>query len=252
MKTYAQRVRELEREGASTSDAQAVADAELAAGKLKPGKQDRFARFFLRKNPSYDDRELMAFRRQMEETEKLPLAERKANAVEWYNDLLNDHMMVAQRVGWLLNGSYGKGSFDSACRVLASPRMNQVAWCAITIANLEWRCPAKMAIMAWKKLPVEKRYLVNEAIRQEIADAKREGYCGEIKKNGLKRYYAEGVKVGKQNATEKEFFYHGKYIGRVEKIRNWGSDVLARPINGANKFFTNLRDASDWLVQNMV
>ena len=196
-------------------------------------------------------RELMAFKKQMEEVEKLPLAERKANAVEWYNDLLNDHMTVAQRVGWLLNGSYGKGSFDSACRVLASPRMNQVAWCAITIANLEWRCPAKFAIQAWKKLPVEKRYLVNEAIRQEIADAKREGYCGEIKKNGLKRYYAEGVKVGKQNATEKEFFYHGKYIGRVDKVKNWGKDFLARPISGANRFFTNLRDASDWLVQNM-
>lgn len=133
---------------------------------------------------SYEMRELAMFRKQMEETEKLPLAERKANAVEWYKDLSENYMMVAERVGWLLNGSYGKGSFDSACRVLASPRMNQVAWCAITIANLEWRCPAKFAIQAWKKLPVEKRYLVNEAIRQEIADAKREGYCGEIKKNG--------------------------------------------------------------------
>ena len=137
---------------------------------------------------SYEMRELSMFRKQMEKVERLPLAERKANAVEWYNDLLNDHMMVAQRVGWLLNGSYGKGSFDSACRVVNSPRMNQVAWCAITIANLEWRCPAKMAIMSWKKLPVEKRYLVNEAIRQEIADAKAEGYCGEIKKNPSEKY----------------------------------------------------------------
>ena len=127
---------------------------------------------------AYELSELTAFRKQMEETEKAPLAERKAGAVDWYNSLMTDHMGVAHRVGWLLNGSYGKGSFDSACRVINSPRMNQVAWCAITIANLEWRCPAKFAIQAWKKLPVEKRYLVNEAIRQEIADAKREGYCG--------------------------------------------------------------------------
>ena len=124
------------------------------------------------------DYELLQFRKQMEEVEKAPLAERKEGAVAWYNALMTDHMGVAQRVGWLLNGSYGKGSHDSACRVLASPRMNQVAWCAITIANLEWRCPAKMAIMAWKKLPVETRYQVNEAIRREIADAKAEGYCG--------------------------------------------------------------------------
>ena len=197
MKTYAQRVRELEAEGADTSDAQAVAEVELMDGKIRHGGEPSLiglarmkkhtpgwgwlrmkAEQRIRKNPSYEERELMLFRKQMEETEKLPLAERKANAVEWYNDLLNDHMTVAQRVGWLLNGSYGKGSFDSACRVISSPRMNQVAWCAITIANLEWRCPAKFAIQAWKKLPVEKRYLVNEAIRQEIADAKREGYCG--------------------------------------------------------------------------
>jgi len=137
---------------------------------------------------SYEMRELAMFRKQMEEVEKLPLAERKENAVEWFKDLSDNYMMVAERVGWLLNGSYGKGSFDSACRVVNSPRMNQVAWCAITIANLEWRCPAKMAIMAWKKLSVEKRYLVNEAIRREIADAKAEGYCGEIKKNGYQPY----------------------------------------------------------------
>jgi hypothetical protein len=128
-------------------------------------------------------REMMMFRKQMEEVERLPLAERKENAMEWFKDLSDNYMMVAERVGWLLNGSYGKGSFDSACRVVNSPRMNQVAWCAITIANLEWRCPAKMAIMSWKKLPVETRYQVNEAIRREIADAKAEGYCGEIKKN---------------------------------------------------------------------
>jgi hypothetical protein len=137
---------------------------------------------------SYEMRELAMFRKQMEEVERLPLAERKENAMEWFNDLMNDQKLIAERVGWLLNGSYGKGSFDSACRVLASPRMNQVAWCAITIANLEWRCPAKMAIASWKKLPVETRYIVNEAIRREIADAKAEGICGEIKKNGGKTY----------------------------------------------------------------
>jgi hypothetical protein len=127
----------------------------------------------IRKNPLDNE-----FRLQLMEVEMLPLAERKANAMEWFKDLSDNYKMVAERVGWLLNGSYGKGSHDSACRVLASPRMNQVAWCAITIANLEWRCPAEMAIASWKKLPVETRYQVNEAIRREIADAKAEGYCG--------------------------------------------------------------------------
>lgn len=153
--------------------------------------------------------ELMQFRKQMEATEKLPLAERKENAVRWFRALEEDHMGVAQKVGWLLYGNYGGGSYASACRVLASPRMNQVAWCAITIANLEWRCPAKFAIQAWKKLPVEKRYLVNEAIRQEIADAKREGYCGEIKKNPR-------VYVGKLY-PKIDLAIDGQYVGTTQQ-----------------------------------
>ena len=160
----------------------------------------------------YEMRELMAFRKQMEEVEKLPLAERKENAQEWFKDLSDNFMLVAERVGWLLNGSYGKGSFDSACRVLASPRMNQVAWCAITIANLEWRCPAKMAIESWKKLPVETRYLVNEAIRREIADAKAEGYCGEIKKNPR-------VYTGKLY-PKIDLAIDGNYVGTTAQFRS--------------------------------
>ena len=165
---------------------------------------------------SYEVRELMEFRNQMEEVEKAPLAERKEGAVAWYNALMTDHMGVAQRVGWLLNGSYGKGSFDSACRVVNSPRMNQVAWCAITIANLEYRCPARFAIQAWEKLPVEKRYLVNEAIRQEIADAKREGYCGEIKKNPGRKYLKWSVLapgIGALNPNANSYSAHPEYGG---------------------------------------
>jgi hypothetical protein len=154
--------------------------------------------------------ELMQFRKQMEEVEKLPLAERKANALEWYKDLSDNYKMIAERVGWLLQGNYGGGSYGSACRVLASPRMNQVAWCAITIANLEWRCPAKMAIMAWKKLPVETRYQVNEAIRREIADAKAEGLCGEIKKNP--RVYAGKL------YPKIELAIDGNYVGTTAQF----------------------------------
>jgi hypothetical protein len=39
MKTYVYRVRELEREGLTTSDAQAVADVEVARGQIEPDTQ---------------------------------------------------------------------------------------------------------------------------------------------------------------------------------------------------------------------
>jgi len=45
--------------------------------------------------------ELQQFRKKMEEVEKLPLAERKENAKEWFKDLSDNYMMIAERVGWL-------------------------------------------------------------------------------------------------------------------------------------------------------
>ena len=107
MKTYAQRVRELEAEGADTSDAQAVAEVELMDGKIRHGGEPSLiglarmkkhtpgwgwlrmkAEQRIRKNPSYEKREWELFKDQMIQVEMLPLAERKANAVAWYNALM--------------------------------------------------------------------------------------------------------------------------------------------------------------------
>jgi hypothetical protein len=65
-------------------------------------------------------------------------------------------------------------------------------------------------------------------------------------------YYEEGVTV-KGSKTEREFFYHGKYIGRVDTVQNWGDSYLARPVvEGAkNKFFPSLRDAQVYLRETM-
>ena len=125
----------------------------------------------------YRMREAQLFRKDIQDVEKASLADRKEAAMHWLFDLKNNPLMVAERVLWLFQGAYGKGSYDAACAVLKS-RMNQVAWAAITIAALEWKCPARFATMAWKKLnPVEQRK-VNGLIKMKIEEFKKDGSCG--------------------------------------------------------------------------
>ncbi len=66
--------------------------------------------------------------------------------------------------------------------------------------------------------------------------------------NNLKPYYAAGVRVGHRNATEREFFYNDKFIGRVDTVKNWGTSYRAIPVKGECQLFRTLRDASDYLV----
>jgi hypothetical protein len=147
-----------------------------------PRRIDPNRRRGLRKNSiptdyEYRMREAQLFRKDIQDVEKASLADRKEAAMHWLFDLKNNPLMVAERVLWLFQGAYGKGSYDAACSVLKS-RMNQVAWAAITIAALEWKCPARFATMAWKKLnPVEQRK-VNGLIKMKIEEFKKDGSCG--------------------------------------------------------------------------
>jgi hypothetical protein len=56
--------------------------------------------------------------------------------------------------------------------------------------------------------------------------------------------YPEGTKV---NAAG-QVFLHGKYLGYVDRVQNWGADFLARPENGRNKFFTTKSQAALYIL----
>lgn len=38
-------------------------------------------------------------------------------------------------------------------------------------------------------------------------------------------------------------FVSGKYVGYVDRVKNWGTDFLARPQQGENKFFPTKTEA---------
>ena len=124
-----------------------------------------------RRDPSYEAREHALFLKQLQEVDKADLLDRKAATASFANAMAVAPTLVAERVGWLLNGSYGKGSYDAAQRVLHSPRMNRVAWLGSMVGALEWQSPQRATAAAWNKLTAAQKAALHKAIEREIQEA---------------------------------------------------------------------------------
>jgi hypothetical protein len=108
----------------------------------------------------YERRELDRAIHEERQIEGAPLSERKENQQNFFKAMRDDPAVVAERLGWLFNGSYGKGAQLRALQVLASPRMNRQAALNQLTGIYEWRCPGRMIVDAWKKLsPAQKQTL---------------------------------------------------------------------------------------------
>lgn len=119
---------------------------------------------------AYEMNESREFQKQLKEAESGSLQERQEARDEFARDM-KDADLVAQRVGWLLEGNYGYGAMKAARRVLKmSKRANKEAQLTHMVAALEWKCPARMAVSAWKKLSSAEKSALNAAIRREMAE----------------------------------------------------------------------------------
>lgn len=124
-----------------------------------------------RRNPNTSAHERLAFLRELREAEKSTLGQRQ----EACRDLLNalrDPTIIAERVHWLLIGNYGRGAYDEAWRVLQNRRMNRVAWMVVTIAALDWQCPKRLAVAAWRRLSAEEKRRLHAVVDREISEAR--------------------------------------------------------------------------------
>jgi hypothetical protein len=121
---------------------------------------------------AYRHNEAMALARQLNCIETASLADRRAARADWA-EALHDPALVAERVRWLLDGSYGRGAYDRAWAIArASARSNKVAQLGQLIAALEWQCPAAFAAAAARRhCTVDQLRAVNAAIAVVLADA---------------------------------------------------------------------------------
>ena len=106
----------------------------------------------------------------LERVAGLPLVDRQENRETFRRDCETSPALVCERIGWLLNGSYGYGSHAAARQVLGS-RMNKRAWLFVTIAALEWQVPNGFARQVWNGLSAEAQRAINSGIDAEMADA---------------------------------------------------------------------------------
>ena len=123
----------------------------------------------------YERRELADAQRRLEEVERAPLAERKEAAAEFFEAMRDNPDIVAERVGWLLDGSYGYGPMMKAKQVLGSPRMNRSAALTQMVAAYEWSSPSAMTRAAWKKLTKAQQDALERAVQEEIRSAETKG-----------------------------------------------------------------------------
>jgi hypothetical protein len=107
------------------------------------------------------------------EVESQSLAERQEARGEFLA-AMRDPALVAERVGWMIDGNYGYGEMLKAKDVIAHPRMNRRAALTHLVGIYEWRCPAKFGIDAWKKLTSSEKKALDQALDIVIAAAEKE------------------------------------------------------------------------------
>jgi hypothetical protein len=106
--------------------------------------------------------------------ERAPLHVRKEAQAAFLDAMATDPATVAERISWIVAGSYGYGQMQMAKQVIASPRTNREAALTQLAAVFEWQCPRRMAIDAWKKLTAPQKKTLSAAIAVVIAEAEAE------------------------------------------------------------------------------
>ena len=122
----------------------------------------------------YEHRELDDANRRLRDVERASLADRKEAAAQFFEAMRDSPELVAERLGWLLDGSYGYGEGVLAKRILGSPRMNRSAALTQMVAALEWSSPSAMTRASWKKLTKAQQAALEKAVQAAIRDAESE------------------------------------------------------------------------------
>lgn len=110
----------------------------------------------------------------MQEVARAPLSDRKEARTAFGEAMATDPALVAERVGWLIDGNYGFGEMIKAKQVIASPRMNRRAALTQMVGVYEWQCPGDFAVDAWKKLSGSQKSALDAALDVVIEAAEAE------------------------------------------------------------------------------
>jgi hypothetical protein len=133
----------------------------------------------------YEMRERAEFNRALGEPDKDPLSERKEACANFLDAMASKPELVGERIGWLIDGNYGYGSYKYARDVvIPNRRANRQAQLTHIIGALEWRCPVTMTMKAWHKLTPAQKKALDAAVTKEIESYESEhGIASKVKKH---------------------------------------------------------------------
>lgn len=123
---------------------------------------------------AYDQREILNAGRRLLEVNASPLADRKEACANFLEAMRDDPALIAERIGWLIDGNYGYGEMLKAKQIVKATRMNRRAALTHMIAAYEWQCPQMMAAAAWKKLTKSQKDLLDRSVDVVIEAAEKE------------------------------------------------------------------------------
>jgi hypothetical protein len=87
---------------------------------------------------------------------------------EWLKAMSSDPELVAERVGWVLNGSYGYGAYLLSGEVARNKRMNRPANLVQMAGILEWLQPEETTRKIWNSMDKAQQDALNHAVNAEI------------------------------------------------------------------------------------
>ena len=116
----------------------------------------------------YERNEANRFYAALQGVQDAPIADRRAAQKAFREAMASDPELIAERVGWLLAGNYGYGSYKEALRAVQSPRLDKVEWLLTRTAALEWRCPIGMALEAYRTLTKTQKAVLVKLVEREI------------------------------------------------------------------------------------
>lgn len=120
----------------------------------------------------YHARELTAAHNHYQEINNAPVNDRKEAYATLLETCQTDPALIAERIGWLFNGSYGYGEMHLA--INATRARNPKPELFALIATFEWQAGHYFARKAYLALTKAQKDALNNAIDKEIADWRAE------------------------------------------------------------------------------
>jgi hypothetical protein len=120
----------------------------------------------------YEANEVASFRKDLALVEK---GEAQNEIDEWKEALAHDPALVAERIGWIINGSYGYGAMLQAKQRI-NQRGNAPAWLTQVVGALEWGVPFASTRKAWNALNPRQKAALDKHVKHIIDVSKKEGW----------------------------------------------------------------------------